>query len=231
MSSPQNTGPEHTGSETTSAETTGAGRTGPERINSENIRTYVERMASDAPAPGGGAAGALQAALGAALLGMSARYSTGSEHAADAAARTEELIPAALRLADADAEAFGELSAAFGLPQDTDEQRAARSRAVQEATAGAARPPQELIGVAAEVLDLARELTGWCNPNVLSDVAAAVEAARAAVATALVTLEINVRSLKDEDVAQQLRAEVARGERAVEDAAELSRRIRERVQD
>ncbi|WP_232319419.1 cyclodeaminase/cyclohydrolase family protein [Kocuria turfanensis] len=226
MSSSQNTGPERTSSERTSSE-----RTDPQRINSENIRTYVERMASDAPAPGGGAAGALQAALGAALLAMSARYSTGSEHAADAAARAEELIPAALRLADADAEAFGELSAAFGLPRDTDEQRAARSRAVQEATAGAARPPQELIGVGADVLGLARELNGWCNPNVLSDVAAAVEAARAAVATALVTLEINVRSLKDEAVVEQLRAEVARGERAVEDAAELSRRIRERVQD
>lgn len=200
-------------------------------ISSENVKTYVQRMASDAPAPGGGAAGALQAALGAALLAMSARYSTDSEHAAGAAARAEELIPAALRLADADAEAFGELSAAYDLPHDTDEQKAERSRAVQEATAGAARPPQELIGVGAEVLALARELTGWCNPNVLSDAAAAVEAARAAVATALVTLEINVRALKDGAVADQLRAEVTRGERALEDAAELSRQIRERVQD
>lgn len=200
-------------------------------ISSENVKTYVQRMASDAPAPGGGAAGALQAALGAALLAMSARYSTDSEHAAGAAARAEELIPAALRLADADAEAFWELSAAYDLPHDTDEQKAERSRAVQEATAGAARPPQELIGVGAEVLALARELTGWCNPNVLSDAAAAVEAARSAVATALVTLEINVRALKDAAVVDPLLAEVARGERALEDAAELSRQIRERVQD
>lgn len=219
MSSPQNTGPESTSSKSP----------GPEKINSENIRTYVQRMASDAPAPGGGAAGALQAALGAALLAMSARYSTGSEHAAGAAARAEELIPAALRLADADAEAFGELSAAFELPRDTDEQRAARSRAVQEATAGAARPPRELIGVGGEVLGLARELTGWCNPNVLSDVAAASEAARAAVTTAVVTLEINLRSLKDPAVREELHSEVGRAERAVADAEELTGRIRERV--
>lgn len=202
-------------------------------ISSENVRAYVERMASGEPAPGGGAAGALQAALGAALLAMSARYSTGSGHEADAeraAARAEELIPAALRLADADAEAFRAVAAAFALPQDSAEEQAERSRAVQEATVGAARPPRDLIGVGAEVVGLARELTGWCNPNVLSDVAAATEAARAAVATALVTLEINLRSLKDQEVVEQLRNEAARGERAVEDAAELARRIRERVQ-
>ncbi|WP_298589667.1 cyclodeaminase/cyclohydrolase family protein [uncultured Kocuria sp.] len=200
-------------------------------ISSENVRAYVERMASGEPAPGGGAAGALQAALGAALLAMSARYSTASEHAAGAAARAEELIPRALDLADADAEAFGALSAAYALPKDTDEEKAERSRAVQEATAGAARPPRELIGVGAEVVGLARELTGWCNPNVLSDVAAASEAARAAVATALVTLEINVRSLKDAATREELRAGLAQGEQAVEDAAELTRRIRERVRD
>ena len=82
-----------------------------------------------------------------------------------------------------------------------------------------------------EVVGLARELTGWCNPNVLSDVAAASEAARAAVATAMVTLEINVRSLKDAATREELRAGLAQGEQAVEDAAELTRRIRERVQD
>ncbi|MEX5298006.1 cyclodeaminase/cyclohydrolase family protein [Kocuria sp. CPCC 205292] len=201
-------------------------------ISSENVRAYVERMASGEPAPGGGAAGALQAALGAALLAMSARYSTGSEHAAQAehaAARAEELIPRALGLADDDAEAFGALSGAYGLPKDTDAERTERSRAVQEATAGAAQPPRALIGVGAEVVGLARELTGWCNPNVLSDVAAAAEAARAAVATAMVTLEINVRSLRDAATREELRAGLAQGEQAVEDAAELTRRIRERV--
>ncbi|MFF0990170.1 cyclodeaminase/cyclohydrolase family protein [Kocuria nitroreducens] len=202
-------------------------------ISSENVSAYVERMASGEPAPGGGAAGALQAALGAALLAMSARYSTGSEHADRAehtADRAEELIPRALGLADADAEAFGALSAAYALPKGTDEEKAERSRAVQEATAGAAQPPRELIGVGAEVVGLARELTGWCNPNVLSDVAAASEAARAAVATAMVTLEINVRSLKDATTREELRSGLAQGEQAVEDATDLTRRIRERVQ-
>lgn len=202
-------------------------------ISSENVRAYVDRMASGEPAPGGGAAGALQAAVGAALLAMSARYSTGDEHAAearDAAARAEELIPAALRLADADAEAFGALAEAFALPQDSEAEKVSRSQAVQQATVGAARPPRELIGVGADVVALARELAGWCNPNVLSDVAAASEAARAAVATAVVTLEINLRSLKDAATKEELSAQLARGERAVEDAAELTRRIRERVQ-
>lgn len=201
-------------------------------ISSENVKAYVERMASGEPAPGGGAAGALQAALGAALVAMAARYTTGPEHAdaaGRAAARAEELIPEALRLADADAEAFGALSEAYALPHDSEEQKAERSRAIQEATVGAARPPRDLIGVGAEVVGLARDLTGWCNPNVLSDVAAASEAARAAVTTAVVTLEINLRSLKDPVVREELHSEVGRAERAVQDAEELTGRIRERV--
>jgi formiminotetrahydrofolate cyclodeaminase len=201
-------------------------------ISSENIKAYVERMASGEPAPGGGAAGALQAALGAALVAMSARYTTDPGHARDAeltAARAEELIPEALRLADADAEAFRAVAAAFDLPRDSEEEKAQRSRAIQEATVGAAQPPRDLIEVGAEVLRLADELTGWCNPNVLSDVAAAAEAARAAVATAVVTIEINLDTLKDEAARKPLRAEVGRGERAVREAAELSGRIRRRV--
>lgn len=203
-------------------------------IDSQNVKAYVERLASGEPAPGGGAAGALQAALAAALVAMSARYTTAPERAEAAeraAARAEELIPEALRLADADAEAFAVLAGAYGLPQDSEEQRTERSRAIQDATAGAARPPQELIGVGAEVLELACDLAEWCNPNVLSDVAAASEAARAAVATALVTVEINLRALQDAGTQEQLRAGLARAERTVEDAAELTRRIRQRVRD
>ena len=201
-------------------------------IDSQNIRAYVERMASDEPAPGGGAAAALQLALGAALVGMSARYTTAPEHAEGArhaAGRAEELIPAALRLADADADAFGALSAAYALPKDSDEERSERSRAIQEATMGAARPPRDLVDVGAEVLELTRELETWVNPNVLSDVAAAAEAIRAAIATAVATIETNLASLKDPATREELSADVERAEELADGAAQLARRIRERI--
>lgn len=201
-------------------------------IDSQNIRAYVERMASGEPAPGGGAAAALQAALGAALVGMSARYTTAPEHtdhARHAAERAEELIPAALRLADADADAFGALSAAYALPKDSDQEQSERSRAIQEATMGAARPPRDLVGVGAEILELIRELEQWVNPNVLSDVAAAAEAIRAAIATAVATIETNLASLKDHATREELNADVERGEELVDGAARLARRIRERI--
>ncbi|WP_431813628.1 cyclodeaminase/cyclohydrolase family protein [Kocuria sp. cx-455] len=201
-------------------------------IDSQNIRAYVERMASDEPAPGGGAAAALQLALGAALVGMSARYTTAPEHADDArraAGRAEELIPAALRLADADADAFGALSAAYALPKASDREQSERSRAIQEATVGAARPPRDLVGVGAEVFELTRELETWVNPNVLSDVAAAAEATRAAIATAVVTIEINLASLKDPATRDELSADVERAEELAEGTARLARRIRERI--
>lgn len=203
-------------------------------IDSENVRAYVERMASSAPAPGGGAAGALQAGLGAALVAMSARYTTAPEQKSAAertARRADELLPAALHLADADAAAFGALSEAYALPQDTEQQRSRRSSAVQEATVGAAQPPYRLVGVGCEVFELARDLTQWCNPNVLSDVAAAVEATRAAVATALLTLESNLRSIEDPAARKELEAQRSRAEHTVAEATRLAGRIRERIRD
>jgi|GEM_PF-4306480 len=136
---------------------------------------------------------------------------------------------AALHLADADADAFGALSAAYALPKDSDQEQSERSGAIQEATVGAARPPRDLVDVGAEVLELTRELETWVNPNVLSDVAAAAEAIRAAIATAMATIETNLASLKDPATREELSADVERAEELANGAAQLARRIRERI--
>jgi formiminotetrahydrofolate cyclodeaminase len=172
------------------------------RIQDETVGGYLDRLAARLPAPGGGAAAALHAAQGAALLGMVARYTTGEKYAAQAeavariTAESDELRGAALDLAAADAAAFTAVTDAYALPRGDDGEKAARSAAIAAALAGAARPPADVIGVARRIIALAEELLPIGNPNVASDVAAAAEAARAAAATARVNVEINLAGIK-----------------------------------
>ncbi|MGO4433660.1 cyclodeaminase/cyclohydrolase family protein, partial [Paenarthrobacter sp. RAF9] len=101
-------------------------------ISSETIQDYLARLAARQPTPGGGAAAALHAAQGAALVAMVARYTTGAkfeQHAALVArvtAAADHLVDQALRLADADEHAFQAVIDSYKLPSDTDELKAAR---------------------------------------------------------------------------------------------------------
>jgi formiminotetrahydrofolate cyclodeaminase len=107
------------------------------------------------------------------------------------------LRQAALAQADADAEAFGSLMAAYRLAKDTEEQQSHRAAAIQAATLRAAAVPLEIAATAAEVVRLASRLPGRSNPNVLSDVAVAASCAAAAIESAAVNVEINLASLAD----------------------------------
>ena len=165
-------------------------------ISDEKIGDFLDHLAARVPVPGGGAAAALHAAQGAALLGMVARYTTGGRYAQHEAAigriiaEVDELRVLALRLADADADAFTAVSTAYQLPSSSEEDRAARSAAIGRALVQAAWPPAQVISVAGMVVDLAEALAAIGNRNVLSDVAAAAEAARAAADQKLVCLEV-----------------------------------------
>jgi formiminotetrahydrofolate cyclodeaminase len=204
-------------------------------IGSETLNDYLERLASREPTPGGGAAGALHAAQGAALIAMVARYTTGkryAEHEEESlriAARADDIIPAALQVADDDEKAFAAVIAAYRLPSASDEDRATRTLAIQEATVAAAAPPRALIGLATEVVDLGRQLAEFSNPNVISDVAAASEAARAAIATALITLDMNINAITDERTRTEFRDELRHAHDAILAAQVVTDRVREKV--
>lgn len=167
------------------------------------IGDFLGQLAARVPAPGGGATAALHAAQAAALLAMVARYSDGARYDAGLMNRVvteaDGLREEALRLAQADAEAFGAVGEAYRLPKDTDEQKAARSEAIASAVAGAAQPPADVIRLSVLIVSLAEDLLPTGNRNVITDVAAAAEAARAAAVTALVNVEVNVRGIADEE--------------------------------
>ena len=205
-------------------------------ISSETVSSYLSRLASKQPTPGGGAAAALHAAQGAALVAMVARYTTGAkfeEHAGlvqRVTAEADRLIAQALDLAEADEEAFQGVIDAYKLPSGSDELKAARAGGIQAALVAAAETPARLVVLAAEVVGLATELFDVANANVISDIAAAADAARAAATTARVNIDINVVAVKDPK-ARALLAQQTDGieEKVVLAADALSARVRERI--
>ncbi|MHA6616026.1 cyclodeaminase/cyclohydrolase family protein [Pseudonocardia sp. DLS-67] len=172
-------------------------------LRDRSIQAFLKALADRVPAPGGGASAALHAAQAAALVAMVARYSDGPKYAAHAAAirrirdAADELRGNALDLAEDDAAAFTAVTEAYRLPKATDAEAVERSAAIAGAVLGAARPPAFVVGVAGRVLELAEELLPVGNRNVISDVAAAAEAARAAATTARVNIEINLGGITD----------------------------------
>src|SRR6516164_2843890 len=179
-------------------------------MRDETITAFLDQLAARVPAPGGGATAALHAAQSAALLAMVARFSNGAKYDAElmdhVITEADGIRSDALALAEADAAAFGAVADAYALPRETPEQREARSVAIAEALAEAARPPADVVRLALLLVSLAEELLPAANRNVITDVAAAAEAARAAAVTAQINVEVNLRGMNDPTVEGELAA-------------------------
>lgn len=181
----------------------------------QRIGSWLEDLASSAPAPGGGAAAAMLAAVGAALVAMvcnltigKPKYAEHEEVMRSVLAGATELRERAARLAEADTVAFGAVADAYKLARETDEDKAVRVQAIQAALAGAADVPLRTGQAAAEVIGLADRILAGANINVLSDVAVAAASARAALDAAVINVEINISAMKDQDSRSALRAEL-----------------------
>lgn len=204
-------------------------------ISDEKIGEFLDRLAARVPVPGGGAAAALQVAQAAALLGMVARYTSGgryTEHEETIGhiiSEVDELRGIALRLAEADADAFTAVTDAYELPQDSSEESGSRSAAIQRALVNAAWPPAQVLSVAEVVMNIAEALAGIGNRNVISDVAAAAEAARAAAATARVNIEINLADIGDEQASLEIIAQAGKADAIIARAEQVTATVREHI--
>ncbi len=201
-------------------------------ISSETVTSYLERLASKAPTPGGGAAAAMQVAQGAALVSMVAEFTAGPRfrdvevEAEQIAKHARVLMRSALSAAQEDERCFGQLSSAYRMPKD---QAAQRSAAIQEATVVASEPLVSTVEISAVVTTLAQRLLAIGNPSVRSDVAAAAEAARAATRTAVVTLEMNIAALSDQKHRERLGETVNQAMTTIAEAELLSDQVRAAV--
>jgi len=179
------------------------------RLIDQTLEGFTHETASESVAPGGGsvaaAVGALGAALGTMVANLSShkrgwddRWEEFSDHAERGKACHEEL----LRLVDADTDAFNQIMAAFGLPQKTDEEQAARATAIEAATVGAIEIPFRTMEVALASMDVIAAMAESGLPASASDAGVAALCARTAVLGAYLNVLINAKELTDGETAR-----------------------------
>ena len=172
--------------------------------NAQPMQHFLDKLSSKSPEPGGGSAAALVGAEGAALVGMVCYLTLGKEKYADVQADIEKLRDASesaradlQRLLQEDTEAFAEASAAYKLPKDTDEQKAARDKAIQSGLKKATEVPFAIGGKSLEVARLSVIAAEKGNKGAVSDAGVAVLFAESAVQAAALNVRINLVSIKD----------------------------------
>lgn len=179
-------------------------------------RGFAEETASESPAPGGGSISAYMGALAAALGTMVANLSAHKpgwddlwETFSDAAEEGQILLKSLLALVDEDTAAFNRIMDAFKLPKATDEEKEARTQAIQDATLYATEVPLRTMKAAHSVFPLLRRMAETGNPASVSDAGVGALAARSAVLGAFLNVRINAKGLKNRDLVDRLLAEAA----------------------
>ena len=193
------------------------------------VTEFVDLLASDAPAPGGGSAAALEGAIGAALTAMVCGLTKGKKKfaefndlAVEAEVKALALKDRFVDVMDRDTEAFNVVSAAFGMPKETDEEKAARSAAIQKGLEGCTATPFEMMEIAVETLELTDSILGKSNDSAASDLGVSALSLRAAVQGAWLNVLINIGSLKNKELAEDYRA---KGEAILAKALPLADKI------
>jgi methenyltetrahydrofolate cyclohydrolase len=176
-----------------------------ERLASMTVDGFLDVLGSDAPTPGGGAAGAIAGATGAALIAMVGRLTVDKPGFEDVDQRMRTLVEQAdaaraafLDLADRDAHAFDGVMIAFKMLKGTDDEKAARSAAIQAGYERAASVPLEIAQAAVDLMPLAEDATAVGNPQAASDGVSGAAHLYCAALCAIANVEINAASLKDQ---------------------------------
>ena len=190
------------------------------------INDFIAVLGSDTPAPGGGSASALAAAQGIALTKMVTELTIGKKKYAEFEDEIELLQKKAkslqeglLRAIDEDTEAFNQVSAVFGLPKTTEEEKKARREAMQSALKGAAVTPFSMMEKIVDALKVTQAAVGKSNTNAASDLGVAALNLKAALQGACLNVLINLASIKDEMFVRQYRKA---GESLVEEGSKIA---------
>ena len=185
-----------------------------ERLVRMTLKGFADETASESPAPGGGSISAYMGALGAALGTMVANLSAHKRGWDDRwkefsiwAEKGQAIMKELVGLVDEDTAAFDRIMAAFGLPKGTEDEKAARAAAIEDATLYASQVPLRTMKASFKVFELAKAMAVDGNPNSVSDAGVGALAARSAVLGACLNVKINAVGLKDQDKAKALIAE------------------------
>ncbi len=175
------------------------------------VKGFLAETAGSAPVPGGGSISALNGAVATALAEMVANLTIGKKKYAEVegemqkvAAKASEARERLVDYIDKDSEAYDKVFAAFKLPKETDEQKAERSRVIQEATKYAAEVPMHVAEEAYAIMETISYVAHNGNQNAVTDGCVAMMAARTCVLGALLNVRINLSSIKDEEFVKRM---------------------------
>jgi len=184
------------------------------------VKEFLNKVSGSDPVPGGGSVAALNGAIASALAAMVANLTIGKKnyeahqelmiHIAEIA--SQQVSQFAVDV-DRDSDAYNQVFDCFKMPKATDEEKAARSAAIQEATKYAAMVPMQVARQAYELMSIISDVAHLGNQNAVTDACVAMMSARSAVLGALMNVRINLGSIKDTEFVQQLRQEADELER------------------
>ena len=185
-------------------------------FSNKSIQTLLDELASAEPVPGGGSVAALSGALATSLVAMVCRLTIGKKGYEAVSVEMEAILPRAealqRELADlmqADTDAYARVMGAYKLPKETDDEKAARTRAIQATLQHASDVPLHVAELCAQVLELARVVAEKGNKNAASDGGVGALMAEAGLRGAAFNVTINLGSITDETFVQDHRTRVA----------------------
>ncbi|MBI4548592.1 MAG: cyclodeaminase/cyclohydrolase family protein [Ignavibacteriae bacterium] len=175
-------------------------------LSEKTVKKFLDELASNSPAPGGGSVAALAGALGAALTSMVCNLTIGKQKYAAVEGemktlltKSEELRRTFSILIDQDTQAFNKVIEAYGLPKETDDQQALRSAAIQAATKEATLVPLSVMNHVIDALALTKVVAEKGNVNSMSDAGVSALILHAAAESAALNVQINLNSIKDSE--------------------------------
>lgn len=180
----------------------------------KSCEDFVEVLASKEPVPGGGGASALVGAIGTALGNMVGSLTVGKKKYADVQedilalkAKADALQNELLALVEKDAEVFEPLSKAYGLPKETEEEKATKAQVMEEALCIACSVPMEIMRCCTKAIELHRQFSQKGTAIAISDVGVGVVFCKAALMGASLNVFINTQSMKNRGYAEQVNSE------------------------
>ena len=196
---------------------------------------YLDILISDEPAPGGGSVSALACAQGAALVSMVCDLTTAKKKYADDHALCGEIKEEAVKLygelkaaIDKDTDAYNLVAAAFKMPKETDEEKAARKKSIADGTLEATKVPLSVMQMGMEGLKLADKLYGHFNKNCASDLGVGVINFLTGIRGAWMNVKINLPGVKNEAFAAEAEAE---GKRILAEGEQIADRLYKAIEE
>lgn len=205
-----------------------------EELVSKTLKDFLDELSSKSPAPGGGSVAALSGSLGAGLLEMVGNLTVGKEKYRDNWDDMQKVIDTCstsgsrlLDLVDEDTNAFNDVIKAFRMPKETEEQKGKRSQAIQKGYKKAIETPLDTAKQCMKVLEMAPLTADKGNPNSVSDAGVGADMAAAGLRGAIMNIEINLGSIKDQDYVDNMKEEI---KQLHEEGENILKKVREEVE-